>query len=258
MTSPFTKLAAAVMVIAAVSLVVLDRSATPAYAIGDVATAFDQAHVIHVEGWQYFPRLPLSDGTTRPPVPIKTWIDLDNGRTRQMQVAVAQTGRFSSMAPPDVNTTVTVTETICDGSYLMTLDHAAKTATFTRISDYRRQWMAYRQSRMLWGQLCGQPAELEHFTKAGRDEIDGRAYDIWQLDAAGGMGGIVGGGGGRRRGWSSSGTGSGPGARRCSGDDPDLAVAAVARGGHRATGPGPGAVPHRRRTLAARAGVLHD
>jgi hypothetical protein len=127
-----------------------------------------------------------------------------------MQVAVAQTGRFSPMAPPDVNTTVTVTETICDGSYLMTLNHAAKTATFTRISDYRQQWMAYRQSRMLWGQLCGQPAELEHFTKAGRDEIDGRSYDIWQLDSASGMGGLIGGGGGGGGGWS-SGNGSGQG-----------------------------------------------
>ena len=74
-----------------------------------------------------------------------------------MQVAVAQSGRLSSFAPPNVNTTVTVTETVCDGSYLMTLDHNAKTATFTRISDYGRQVMAYRQSRMLWGQLCVQP-----------------------------------------------------------------------------------------------------
>ena len=210
MRSPFSKLATAatVVLVAAVSIVVLDRSAAPAYALTDLSAAFEQANVIHVEGWQYFPRLPLADdGTARPPVPIRSWIDLENGRMRQMQVAVAQSMHMSAFNPPDVNTTVTVTETICDGSYLMTLDHNAKTATFTRISDYGRQLMAYRQARMLWGQLCVQPAQLEDFVKTGREEIDGSPYDVWQLDNAGGMGGLVFGGGGGAGGGSSSGSG---------------------------------------------------
>lgn len=209
MRSPFSKLATAatVVLVAAVSIVVLDRSAAPAYGLAGLSAAFEQASVIHVEGWQYFPRIRVENGTSRPPVPIRTWIDLNNGRIQQMQVAVAQSMHMSAFNPPDVNTTVTVTETICDGSYLMTLDHNAKTATFTRISDYGRQLMAYRQARMLWGQLCGQPEQLENFVKTGREEIDGNPYDIWQLDGAGGMGGLVFGGGGGAGGGSSSGSG---------------------------------------------------
>lgn len=208
MRSPFSKLAtaAAVVVVAAVTLVVLDQSATSAYALGDISAAFDQAHVIHVEGWQYFPRIRVEDGTSRPPAPIRTWIDLDNGRIRQMQVAVSQSGRMTAFGPPEVNTTVTVTETICDGSYMMTLDHAAKTATYTRIDDYNRELMAYQQSRMLWGQLCGQPGQLDDFAKTGQEEIDGRRYDIWQLDSVSGMGNIVMGGGAMAGGGSSGGS----------------------------------------------------
>jgi hypothetical protein len=224
MRSPFSKLATAatVVLVAAVSLVVLDRSAAPAYALADVSAAFDQAHVIHVQGWQYFPRLPQSDGTPRPPVAINTWIDQENGRLRQMQVAVAQSMRMAMNAPPDVNTTVTVTETVCDGSYVMTINHTAKTATYTRISDYGRLWTTRRQAQMLWGQLCSQPAQLENFVKVGRDDIDSSPCDVWQLDAAGGMGGLVSGGGGGAGGWSSSGTGQVQGSMDVEGMIPTL------------------------------------
>ncbi len=213
MRSPFSKLAtaAAVLVIAAVTLVVLDRSATPAYALTDVAAAFDQAHVIHVEGWQYFPRLRQSDDTAIPPVLIRSWIDLENGRLRQAYVAMEQRGRMSSSGAPDVNTTVTVREIVYNGPYMMTLDHRAKTAVFARMTDYCRQWLIYQQSRMLWGQLCSRPAQLEHFVKVGQDEIDGHPYDIWQLGVAHDMGGLAGGSAGGGGGWSSNGNGSGEG-----------------------------------------------
>ncbi len=213
MKSPFSQLAtaAAVVVIAAVTLVVLDRSAAPAYALSDVAAAFDQAHVIHVEGWQYFPRLKQSDGTAMPPVLIRSWIDLENGRLRQAYVAMAQRARMSSSGVPDVNTAITVREMVYNGPYMMTLDHTAKTAVFARMTDYYRQWMIYQKLRMLWDQLCSWPAQLEHFVKVGQDEIDGHPYDIWQLDAANGMGGLVGGGAGGGGGWSSNGNGSGEG-----------------------------------------------
>ncbi len=211
MKSPFSKLAtaAAVLIIAAVTWVTLDRSATPAYALTDVAAAFDQAHVIHVEGWQYFPRLKHGDGTAIPPILIRSWIDLENGRLRQAYVDVEQRGRMSSSGVPDVNTAITVKEEVYNGPYMMTLNHKAKTAVFARMTDYCRQWLIYQQSRMLWGQLCSRPAQLEHFVKVGQDEIDGRLYDIWQLGAA--TGGLVGGGGGGGGGWSSSGNGSGEG-----------------------------------------------
>jgi hypothetical protein len=52
---------------------------------------------------------------------------------------------------------------------------------------------------------------LEHFVKVGQDEIDGHLYDIWQLGAATGMGGLVGGSAGGGDGWRSDGNGSGEG-----------------------------------------------
>ncbi len=213
MRSPFSKLAtaAAVLVVAAVTWVVLDRSATPAYALTDVAAAFDQAHVIHVEGWQYFPRLKHSDGTAMPPVLIRSWIDLENGRLREAYVSVEQHGRMSSSGAPDVNTAITVREEVYSGPYMMTLNHKAKTAVFARMTDYCRQWLIYQRMRMLWGQLCSRPAQLEHFVRVGQDEIDGHPYDIWQLGAARGMGDRVGGGGGGGGGWSGNGNGSGEG-----------------------------------------------
>ncbi len=211
MRSPFSKLAtaAAVLVVAAVTWVALDRSATRAYALTDVAAAFDQAHVIHVEGWQYFPRLKHGDGTAIAPILIRSWIDLENGRLRQAYVAVEQRGRMSSSGVPDVNTAITFKEEVYSGPYMMTLNYKAKTAVFARMTDYCRQWLIYQKSRMLWGQLCSRPAQLEHFVKVGQDEIDGRLYDIWQLDAASGMGGLVGGGGGGGGGWNSNGSGEG-------------------------------------------------
>ncbi|MEN6337530.1 MAG: hypothetical protein ABFE01_25030 [Phycisphaerales bacterium] len=197
MSSPFSKLAtaAAIVVVAAATILVLDRSASQAYALGDISAAFDQAQVIHVRGWRYFPRFKMKDGAERPPVAIESWIDLENGRMRQTQVAISQRGVGSSHGISDVNTTITVTESVCDGPYLMTLDHAAKTAAFAGLSEYGRQLMAYRQSRLLWGQLCSQPAQLGHFTKTGQDEIDGVPHDIWQLDSVAGMGGFASGGG---------------------------------------------------------------
>jgi hypothetical protein len=197
MNSPFSKLAtaAAIVVATALTIVVLDQSTSRAYAISDVSAAFDQAQVIHVQGWRHFPRFKMKDGTERPPIAIESWIDLENGRMRQTQVAISQRAVGSSHGVPGVNTTIGVTEVVCDGPYLMTLDHTAKTATFAQLSEYGRQLMAYRQSRLLWGQLCSQPAQLEQFTKTGREEIDGVPCDIWQLDSVAGMGSFASGGG---------------------------------------------------------------
>jgi hypothetical protein len=164
-----------------------------------------------VEGWRYFPRLKRGDGTAISPILIRSWIDLENSRLRQALVDVEQRGRMSSSGVPDVNTAIIVKEEVYNGPYMMTLSHKAKTVTFARMTDYCRQWLIYQQSRMLWGQLCSRPAQLEHFVKVGQDEIDGHLYDIWQLGATDGMGGLVGGSAGGGGGWSSNADGSGEG-----------------------------------------------
>ncbi len=73
-----------------------------------------------------------------------------------------------------MSTTVTVTETICDGTYLMTLNHTAKTATFSRVSDYYRDLAVQRLSQGPSGASCAaRQRPSESFTKVGQETIDG-------------------------------------------------------------------------------------
>ena len=64
MKSKITKLAAAaVIVIALVLLIIfLDKSVVPAYAVTDLPGLFEQAKVIHIQGWQYFPGHRMPEG----------------------------------------------------------------------------------------------------------------------------------------------------------------------------------------------------
>ena len=56
MKSQITKFAAAaaIIVAAVLSITILDKSATPAYAVTDLPELFEQAKVIHIQGRQYF------------------------------------------------------------------------------------------------------------------------------------------------------------------------------------------------------------
>ncbi len=188
MSSPLTKLGAAAVVIAAVSIVILDRSVTPAYALTDLLTTFDQARVIHVKGRHYFSSSKKPDGAEAPPVEVETdnWIDLGNHCFRYTQTGVSDDDRG--------NVTVRRMETVCNGPYTMLIDPAGKRVGYMRISDLNRELTTYRLSRLAWSQLCGRPDQLADFVKAGRENIGGTAYDIWQLDmapAAGGGGGAL-------------------------------------------------------------------
>ena len=84
MKSRYSKLAtaAAILVLAAVALIVLDGSTSPAYAITDLPRQFEQARTIHVQGWQYFPEYTMPDGSEVPPSAIDNWTDVVNARSR--------------------------------------------------------------------------------------------------------------------------------------------------------------------------------
>jgi hypothetical protein len=175
MASPYSRFGAvAAIAIAAFAFVFLGKSATTAYAITDVSGAFDRAHVIHIKGRLCFPGHKMADGSEIPPVEMDNWIDVANHRYRFTRCGISDNGRG--------NVTISVFQIVCDGTYSMTLNSAAKMAMYARVSDLSGELMTHRLSQMLWSQLYGSPDQLADFTKTDRQTIDGQAYDIWQLD----------------------------------------------------------------------------
>ena len=173
MKSPITKLAAAAVIIIAValSIIFLDKSATPAYAVTDMPELFEQAKVIHIQGWHYFGGDRMPNGKKIPPVEVDNWIDLENGRSRHTRTGL-------SIDKNGVR--VTVGETISDGQYQVSLNHTKKDVTFFKISNYQRMLNAYTISKLFYEQIFGEIEQLRNFEKVGYEQIDEVVYDIWQ------------------------------------------------------------------------------
>jgi hypothetical protein len=169
----FTKLAVAAVLIAAVSLsiIILDKSATPAYGITDVPELLSKARVIHVQGLMYFPGDTMPDGQEIPPVEMEQWIDLENGRVR-----------FTSCGLSSNQNSVRITEgeTISDGQYKLILLHTDKSAIFFKISEYQRMLEKRHSLDQMFGQLFGDADRLDSFVKTGQEEIRGVECDIWE------------------------------------------------------------------------------
>jgi hypothetical protein len=180
MRTPMRKLAAAAVIIIAIIIGIhhfggsIDVTA-PAYGLTDLPELFEQAKVIHIQGWQHFGGHRMPDGKRIRPVEIDNWIDLENGRSRY-------TGTGLSMDKNGVR--ITVSETISDGQYKLCLNHTEKYATFFKISNYQQMLNAYHISRLMYGQIFGQTELLQNFEKVGYDQIDEAGYDIWQHGTA--------------------------------------------------------------------------
>lgn len=163
--------AAAIIVAAVISITILDKSAAPAYGITDLPELFEQAKIIHIQGWKYFAGHRMPNGKRIPPVEIDNWIDLENGRSRH-------TGTGLSIDKNGVR--VTVTETISEGQYQVNLNHTKKDVTFFKISDYQRMLNAYLISKLFYEQIFGEIEQLQNFEKVGWEQIDEVICDIWQ------------------------------------------------------------------------------
>lgn len=173
MKSHITKLAAAAVIIIAValSIIFLDKSATPAYAVTDMPELFEQAKVIHIQGWHYFGGNRMPNGKKIPPVEVDNWIDLENGRSRHTRTGL-------SIDKNGVR--ITIAETISDGQYQVNLSHTKKDVTFFKISNYQRMLNAYTISKLFYEQIFGEIEQLKNFEKVGWEQIDEVVYDIWQ------------------------------------------------------------------------------
>jgi hypothetical protein len=177
MKSKITKLAAAAVIVIAIvlSIIFLDKSVAPAYAVTDLPGLFEKAKVIHIQGWQYFPGHRMPDGGEIPPVEIDNWIDLETGRS-------CYTGTGLSTDKNGVR--VTISETISDGQYKMLLNHSEGYATFFRVSDYQQMLSAYHISGVFSGQIFGDIEQLQNFEQVGWEQMDGVEYQVWQQDTA--------------------------------------------------------------------------
>lgn len=192
MKSRYSKLAtaAAILVLAAVALIVLDGSTSPAYAITDLAIQFEQARTIHVQGWHYFPEFTMPDSSAVPPSPIDNWTDVVNARSRYTTTILGSGTE---------GVKVTRSEVIRDGPSWMRIDHGdRKAATYFRVSEYQQKLGVRQISKLISGQLFGDITQLSSSIVVGAEQIDGVACDIWQSDDSHG---------GRRKQWLSADTG---------------------------------------------------
>jgi hypothetical protein len=182
--------AAALAVLAAAALIVLDRSTSPAYAITDLPRLFAQARTIHVRGWHYFPEHAMPDGSAVPPVAIDNWTDVENARSRYTT---------TSLTSGADGVKVSVSEVIRDGPSWMRIDHGdRRSVTYFHVSEYQQKLGVRQVSKQISGDLCGDITQLSNSIVVGAERIDGVACDIWQSDDADG---------GRWRQWLSADTG---------------------------------------------------
>jgi hypothetical protein len=177
MKSKIIKLSAAAVIVIAIvlSIIFLDKSVAPAYAVTDLPGLFEKAKVIHIQGWQYFPGHRMPDGEEIPPVEIDNWIDREGGRS-------CYTGTGLSVDKNGVR--VTASETISDGQYKLILNHTERYAVYFSISDYQRMLNAYRISGTFSGQIFGDIEQLQNVEQVGREQMDGVEYQVWQQDTA--------------------------------------------------------------------------
>jgi hypothetical protein len=166
-------IAAAILVLAAVALIILDGSTSPAYAITDLAIQFEQARTIHVQGWHYFPEFTMPDGSAVPPSPIDNWTDVVNARSRYTT---------TSLGSGADGVKVVVCEIVRDGPSWVQIDHARKSATYFRVSEYQQKLGVRQISKLISEQLFGDITQLSTSIVVGAERIDGVASDIWQSD----------------------------------------------------------------------------
>lgn len=185
------KLAAAAVILITLVLLItfVDKLLAPAYAITDLPRLFEEAKVIHVQGWEYLPGHRMANGTKISPQEIDTWIDLENGRLRHRYTAFTgswrerENGRLrhrrTAFTVHSDSVKIVTWEMISSGKYRLDLNHTDRNATFFRVSDYQRSFSAHQICQVMQLDTLGDVEQLENFKKVGWEEIDGVRYDIW-------------------------------------------------------------------------------
>jgi hypothetical protein len=172
--NPFTKFAAAaVIIVAAVLLItILDKSATPAYGINDVPGLLSNANTLHVKGIRTY----ILKGQEPISCPIEYWIDFKNIRYRRRAVnrGITRDGRFSD--------NYSESEVVFDTTYIMIIDHTKKTVRFGKRTPFRTrsELRVIKDRDIFLRDFYLKTDQLEGFEKTGRENIDGVMFDIWK------------------------------------------------------------------------------
>lgn len=162
------------------------------YAMSDVPELFRSARTLHFKAQVYFPKGDGSEGLSSAKSEI--WLDLENQRWRSLTPVMNH--------DEENGVTVTMNEEVYDsGDFSLSLDRKNKTATYERVTPYRRAQKLRQGVDALLQLSFGDPRLFDQYQSAGQEQIEGKLYDIWQLDMN--QGGDM----GRLRSWFSPQTG---------------------------------------------------
>ena len=163
------------------------------YAMSEVPDLFRSARTLHMKVQIYYPNGEGSEELS--PMEAEFWLDFEKQRWRSIN-PVWITDRKNGV-------TFTTNEEVYDtGDFVLRLDRGNQTATYERITPYRRARRLRQGLDMLLQFSFGDPRLFDQYQPAGQEQIQGEQYDVWQLDIN--QNGII---MGRLRSWFSPQTG---------------------------------------------------
>lgn len=147
----------------------------------DVAQVFQNARTVHIKAWQYFRAADPADQelTTEP---WEYWCDVDNGCYRRKAAHASMSYSSSS----GYSSTINPAETVCDGEYIMHIDHAQKTVRYSKLNQIHYLLERHRQNYYVnLNQIYGDSKFLDLYQKVGIEIIDDQECEIWQGEKTG-------------------------------------------------------------------------
>ena len=162
------------------------------YAMSDVPDLIRSARTLHWKARAYYPK---GDGSGElSSAESELWLDFENQRWK----IITPVMNYDN----ENGVTVSIDEEVYDtGDFALRLDREKKTATYERVTPYRRAQKLRQPVDLLLLLNFGDPRLFDQYQRAGQEHIEGKLYDIWQLEIN--QSGIM----GRLRSWFSPQTG---------------------------------------------------
>ncbi len=142
-----------------------------AYGMDDVKQLVCTAKMLHIKGYM------VTNPPGEEPVkePMEYWADLTNNRFRSKTVGgMTINGDRKSWQM----------DSISNGDLMLTLDYGEKSAKFVRLSPFQVVLRNQQNVADLLIKLFGCPAPGKGWTKLGPETLQGKQYDLWELNVA--------------------------------------------------------------------------
>ncbi|MFC1783136.1 hypothetical protein ACFL02_06080 [Planctomycetota bacterium] len=173
---------------AAVLIVVLilgwpgpDDSGSAQANMADVTQVLQNAKTLHIKGWDHIGGAdPAGQDTATEP--WEYWCDLEMGCYRRVSANVSSSITMSTgSSAPQRTRTINRSETVCDGQYIMTVNHARKTVRYARLNEIHylleRNRRSYEQQL---NEVYGDSELLDTYQMVGAEVVNGVDCEIWQ------------------------------------------------------------------------------